>query len=185
MTEQEKNGSVKLVIPSVTPGDYSGFASVVSEWTYFYQSQMWPRTSEKILSYFQKGQSVLLIDGQTNQLYAHAAIKWISNLNPVLEIGTVVANPEFKGQGWGLKAVSLVIKLAKEKYPGYQFFAFCNFESLGLFKKLGWIEAEKSDLPDEVWEGCNKCPNKNKALAAGKLCCDTVVILPKPGIANY
>lgn len=183
MKEQSEtvgNFSIKVMIPGNTPDvDYAGYIPVVSAWTYLYQDVMKSRTTEKIQSYFDKGHSVLLTDGMSDALLAHAAIKWVSTSNQILEIGTVVVNPDFKGKRLGLKATSLVIELAKEKYPTYQLFAFCNSESLGLFKKLGWIEAKIIDLPLEVWNGCATCSNKQKAIDAGKLCCDTVVILPK------
>lgn len=172
--------SVKNVVPGVESDvDYSDYVPVVSGLTYLYKDVMWPRTKEKIQTCFDKGHSVLLIDEMSGTLLAHAAIKWVSTMNPILEIGTVVVNPGAKGKGFGLKVVSLAARLAEEKYPEYQPFAFCNSESLGLFKKLGWVEAQKGDLPSEVWDGCATCPNKQKAVEAGKLCCDTVVILPK------
>ena len=171
---------VKNVVPGIKPEvDYSGYIPVVSALTYLYKDVMWPRTEEKIQACFNKGHSVLLINEMSGTLLAHATIKWVSTMNPILEIGTVVVNPDVKGKGLGLKVTSLVIDLAEEKYPEHQLFAFCNSESLGLFKKLGWIEAQKGDLPSEAWDGCATCPNKQKAVEAGKLCCDTVVILPK------
>lgn len=174
------NFLIKTVVPGSVPGvNYSGYVSMVSALTFLYKDVMWPRTEEKIQKCFDKGHSVLLVDEVNGDLLAHGAIKWVSTKNQILEIGTLVVNPDFKGKGLGLKVLSLVTDLAKEKYPDYQIFAFCNPQSLGLTKKLGWIEAKKEDLPSEVWDGCATCPNKQKALDAGKLCCDTVVILPK------
>ncbi len=178
--EKIGNISIKIVVPGTMPEvDHSGYVSMVSALTFLYKDVMWPRTEEKIQKCFDKGHSVLLIDELSSALLAHASVKWVSTNNPILEIGTVVVNPNFKGKGLGLKATSLAIDLAKEKYPGYQLFAFCNPESLGLFKKLGWVEVQKGDLPPEVWDGCTTCPNKQMAVDAGKICCDTVVILPK------
>src|SRR3989344_4407548 len=106
MIEQEINPqkNVKIVIPDTSSvGEFINTIEEVSKWTHFYKDTMWPRSPEKIKSYFQKGHSVLLVNDKTDELLAHGAIKWISDVNPILEIGTVVVNPKYKGLGYGTK----------------------------------------------------------------------------------
>jgi len=180
MTEREyhHHKNINSIIPDATTvNQFSDYIEQVSLWTDFYKDMMWPRSPEKIKSYFQKGHSVLLINDQNGELLAHGAIKWISQTNPILEIGTVVVNPKCKGLGFGTEVTKKVIEYAKEAYPEKTHFAFCNQSSLGLFKKLGAIEAQMEDLPSEVWDGCAACPNKPK-VETGRFCCDTIVYFP-------
>ncbi|HKC04541.1 MAG TPA: GNAT family N-acetyltransferase [Patescibacteria group bacterium] len=158
--------------------DFHGYATTISGWTHLYANQMTPRSPEKILSYFEKGHSVLIANETTNELLAHGAIKWISTKNPILEVGTIVVNPKYKSAGYGAEVTKATVELANKKYPEHLKFAFCNSASLGIFKKLGFVEAELKNLPTEVWDGCLTCQNKPKP-ETRKLCCDTIVVLPK------
>ena len=142
---------------------------------------MSPRTKEKVFSYFKEAISSLLIDVTTKALLAHAAIKWISTANPLLEIGSVIVGPDQRGNGYGTIVTAVAWSLAVDKYPDHQKISFCNDASLGIFKLLGAIEAKKDQLPSEVWDGCLSCPRKIEADKAGKICCDIVVILPNSG----
>lgn len=165
------------LIPGRTEGDFSRFASIVSGWTYN-EPDISPRTIEKVISYFNAGRSVLLIDAMSGILLSHAAVKWISTINPVLEIGTVIVNPKFRGKGYGTAVTAAAWKLAEENYPNYIKIAFCNDVSLGIFMFLGAKLALKDELPSEVWDGCIKCQKKILAEKMRKNCCDTVVTLP-------
>lgn len=178
MAERINRSDLHIIVPTLgTVELYSSYLSEISSWTDLYKNSMWPQKSDQIKKYFEDGHSLLLTDAKSNKLLAHAAIKWMSETNPILEIGTVVVSPEHAGQGLGVKVVQETIKLAKEMYPDCLQFAFCNSQSLGLFKKLGWVEADKTDLPSEVWEGCATCPNKPSS-SSDRLCCDTLVFLP-------
>jgi N-acetylglutamate synthase-like GNAT family acetyltransferase len=177
-SEIDNTKSMKFIIPTLESVDkYTHYVDEVSRWTFYYKNSMWPRSPEKIMGNFQKGHSVLLIDEKKEELLAHGAIKWISTANPILEIGTIVVNPKYGGLGYGTKVTEATIDHAKEKYPQLLQFAFCNSSSLGLFKKIGAIEAKVNDLPSEVWDGCAECPNKPK-LGTDKFCCDTIVYFP-------
>src|SRR3989338_10318823 len=148
-TEIQGTGITTIIPDTESEGKYSDYIAVVSKLTYFYQNVMSPRTIEKLTSYFQKGHSVLLLENKSSIFLAHAAIKWVSSINPLLEIGTVVVNPQYQGNGLGTKVVQATIDWANKKYPGYLQFAFCNLQSLNIFKKLGAVDAAIDDLPTE------------------------------------
>lgn len=170
--------SRELIIPTAESTDrYAGYIALVSAWTFLYKDSMWPRSPEKIALNFQNGRSVLLVHSQNRELLAHGAIKWKSAKHPILEIGTVVVNPNYKGLGLGTEVTRATVDYAREKHPDRLSFAFCNASSLGIFKRLGAIEAKKTDLPSEVWDGCAECPNKPKP-ETEKFCCDTIVYFP-------
>ena len=174
------NENIQIIVPGKDEGDFAPYAIVVSRWTCA-EPGMSPRSIEKVLSYFNEVRSVLIIDASNNALLAHAAIKWISTENPLLEIGSVIVDPNQRGNGYGTMATSATWSLAIDKYPNHQKIAFCNDVSLGIFKLLGAIEAKTNQLPSEVWDGCLKCSRMVKAKEAGKLCCDTIVVLPNTG----
>ena len=159
--------TIKIVVPGKDKGDFASYAPVVSQWTYA-EPGMSPRSVEKLLGYFKEGRSVLLFDASNGSLLAHAAIKWVSVKNPLLEVGSVIVNPDERGKGYGAVAVLAAWELAKAEYPDYVKFAFCNAASLGIFKKLGAVEAQAGQLPQEVLQG-------------SLVDVDTLVILPKSG----
>lgn len=147
------------------------YAETISEWTMSF-GNMLPKTPEKIMSYFKKENSVLIMDKNEN-LISHAAIveehdnKWI-------EIGSLVTNTIYQRKGGATTAVKEVIKLAKNKHPDGMVFALANKYSSGLFEKMGAQKLTSSDLPHVVWEPCKNCPNY-KLPNEGTIfkCCDT------------
>lgn len=147
------------------------FAQVVSQWTINY-GNMLPKTPEQVLEYFGDENSVLIMN-TANILISHAAITAIYSDNSI-EIGSVATNSNFQRMGAATIAVRQAIRLAKSKYPNGIVFALANKFSSKLFEKMGAPTMISTDVSQDVWTPCLKCPNFNPPLEGDIFqCCDT------------
>jgi len=70
------------------------------------------------------------------------------------EIRSLVVSEEYQGKGIGAKLVEACLKEAKELgIPK----VFVLTTSPNFFKKLGFIEINKQELPQKVWADCIRC----------------------------
>ncbi len=70
------------------------------------------------------------------------------------EIRSLVVSEEYQGRGIGAKLVEACLKEAKElEIPK----VFVLTTSPEFFKKLGFREINKQDLPQKVWSDCIRC----------------------------
>ena len=70
------------------------------------------------------------------------------------EIRTVAVADGYKGLGLGRLMVEALLEDAKElELPK----VFCLTYQPGFFKKLGFIDVDKSELPHKVWKDCINC----------------------------
>jgi N-acetylglutamate synthase-like GNAT family acetyltransferase len=105
--------------------------------------------------------------------------------NKCIEVGAVVVDKKYRGQGYGHAIVKGLIGVAKAEYPESTIFALCNEKSLNLFLDNGAkIITDPGILPEEVFGECVKCPKFQEAKAQGKLCCDIPVMIQKAGDKN-
>lgn len=75
--------------------------------------------------------------------------------NDIAEMRTVAVHPDFHGQGIGKEIVNELIKDAEElEIPR----VFCLTYQPGFFKKMGFVDVEKHELPHKVWKDCINCP---------------------------
>lgn len=162
--------SFSIVIPSAINRNY---ARTVSEWT-TNSGVMLPKSTGEIISFFEKGHSVVIVDGRGN-LVSHAAATFIYQ-DGSIELGAMYTAENQRGKGASTKAVLALLNLLKDKYPGRMIFALANSNSAPLFERLGATKMESTELSDEVWEPCKTCP-KNPLLKgvehAAFSCCDT------------
>ena len=71
------------------------------------------------------------------------------------EIRTVAVEDRYKGLGLGRQLVEALINDAKDlELPRL----FCLTYQPGFFKKLGFYDIDKSELPHKVWKDCINCP---------------------------
>lgn len=143
---------------------------------------MLPKTVEQVLALFAEGKSILILD-EKEQPIAHAAITFLYEEDQMLEIGGLFVKPEKRSPDhfYSILATQAILTLANERYPGWKKMALCNDKSLPILLKFGAevIGLDKASLlPKAVWEACTTCPNLERARAVGKLCCDTLAIIP-------
>lgn len=75
--------------------------------------------------------------------------------NDIGELRTLAVDSNFHGQGIGRQIVDVLIEDAKVlEIPR----VFCLTYKPGFFKKMGFVDVEKSELPHKVWKDCINCP---------------------------
>jgi amino-acid N-acetyltransferase len=75
--------------------------------------------------------------------------------NDIAEVRAVAVDEEYRGQGIGRSIVTALLKDAKElEIPRI----FCLTYQPGFFKKMGFRDVDKRDLPHKVWKDCINCP---------------------------
>ena len=75
--------------------------------------------------------------------------------NDLGEIRTVAVDEDYKGLGLGRQLVEALIEDAKVlKLPRL----FCLTYQPEFFKKMGFSDIDKSELPHKVWKDCINCP---------------------------
>ena len=73
----------------------------------------------------------------------------------IAEIRTVAVHPDYHGRGIGRDIVQTLIQDAKSlELPK----VFCLTYQPGFFKRLGFKDVDKHDLPHKVWKDCINCP---------------------------
>jgi amino-acid N-acetyltransferase len=75
--------------------------------------------------------------------------------NDIAEMRTVAVKADYHGQGIGRNIVRALIEDAKElEVPR----VFCLTYQPGFFKKMGFVDIDKHELPHKVWKDCINCP---------------------------
>ncbi|MBN1560249.1 N-acetyltransferase [candidate division KSB1 bacterium] len=75
--------------------------------------------------------------------------------NDIAEVRAVAVDADYRGQGIGRAIVEALLDDAKElEIPRL----FCLTYQPGFFKKLGFKDLDKHDLPHKVWKDCINCP---------------------------
>lgn len=75
--------------------------------------------------------------------------------NDIAEMRTVAVDPAYHGRGIGRHMVQALIADAYElEIPR----VFCLTYQVGFFKKMGFKDIEKHELPHKVWKDCINCP---------------------------
>lgn len=160
-------------------GSMHEFAAWVSALT-LESKTMLPKTVDEVLTMFDEGRSVMILSDDGTPI-AHAAITFLYEEAHVLEVGGVIVATEMRRRGYGLLAAFAASELASEKYPGWTKMALCNLASLPIFLRIGGLIVDHQSLamiPEAAWEACLTCPSYPETKAAGKICCDTPVIIP-------
>lgn len=151
----------------------------VSELTRLSETML-PKSVDEVLTMFVEGRSLVISD-QDGQPLAHSAITFLYSDARMVEVGGAIVAPEKRRKGFGTIAALAVTELAHEKFPGWKVMVLCNAASLPIFLRLGGKVVGFEDLdqiPTEAWEACLICPNYQKTKEAGKICCDTPVLMP-------
>lgn len=78
-------------------------------------------------------------------------------LNECVEIGSVITNPYFRGQGFGSTATTRAIFAAQYNCKGKPIVAMTNSESTRLFLRLGFRPKNKENIFVELQEACESC----------------------------
>lgn len=141
---------------------------------------MLPKSTDDILEMFDCSRSVVLVDGSGKPV-AHAGITFVYSDEKVVEVGGVVVDRSHRKKGLGKEIVQASIDLANLQYPGWKKIALCNEQSLPIYLSLGSTVMEIDDIniiPKEAWEACLSCPNYIETKKKGKICCDTLVLVP-------
>jgi N-acetylglutamate synthase-like GNAT family acetyltransferase len=164
----EKKQDFNVYYPTEKDTD---MAFEVSNWTKKY-GNMLPKTPDEILVFFRSKDSVVIINKE-DLLVSHAALvaTYPDNWR---ELGSVATNENFRNMGAASIAVKEAIKLGLDKDRTSKIFALANSKSSKLFEKLGAEKLLSTQLPNEVWKPCLKCPNY-KPPKEGVIfqCCDT------------
>jgi len=76
------------------------------------------------------------------------------------ELGLLFVHPDYRGQGFAMTMASEMLKRAMAMDKPVVVTA--NMYSTGIFRKLGFAERPKSDMPTELVKGCKACPQFGK-----------------------
>ena len=75
--------------------------------------------------------------------------------NDIAEVRTIAVEPDYQGRGIGRKIVDILLEDARDlEIPR----VFCLTYQPGFFKKIGFSDVDKHDLPHKVWKDCINCP---------------------------
>jgi len=75
--------------------------------------------------------------------------------NDLAEIRTMAVHPDFQRQGIGTTMVNMMLQEARNlEMPR----VFCLTYQPGFFKKMGFKDIDKHELPHKVWKDCINCP---------------------------
>jgi len=72
------------------------------------------------------------------------------------EIRSLVVSSELRGKGWGRELVSACLEEAGELGLKRVFTLTVRPD---FFKKLGFAEVDKNELPQKIWRDCINCPH--------------------------
>jgi amino-acid N-acetyltransferase len=84
------------------------------------------------------------------------------------EIRSLAVCQKEGGRGIGSALVHWLSEHLKQRHPDSRIFVLTY--SPDFFKKLGFKEVEKADLPEKIWKDCQNCPNRNH-------CSETALII--------
>lgn len=112
---------------------------------------------------------------QRTQFAGYAAVTHVYSPH-VVEIGALMVNENFRGQGIAQELVRHVKKRAHTVWPDAQLLAFTNQVSRSLFTQLGGEQiADPSALPAAVWKICEACTSYERCVVQlGQQCCGRV-----------
>lgn len=147
----------------------------ISDWTKE-SGSMLPKSPEEIFKFLEEGRGIVVLNGD-GEVAGFGAITfdWPDGWK---ELGAVIVDPVKREHGLGHKVVKDLISAAKLIFPEAKLFALCNEKSLKIFLDNGVeILTDPDLLPKEVWGECVNCPMFIEAKKAGKVCCDTPVII--------
>ncbi len=96
----------------------------------------------------------------------------------VFEVGGMIVNPEYRGQGYGTKIKSALVDALRQLYPEYRLITLANRYSLHVNKSCGFREATRTELPPEALDLCRTtCSSYQEAVVkGGRICCDTMMV---------
>jgi N-acetylglutamate synthase-like GNAT family acetyltransferase len=166
----------ELLFSEFDPGDpkHNKDAEEIGRWTQ--GAHMLPLTPKRM------GEHVLGLlayevneDGGSGELAGYRAVTEDYG-DGAYEIGALVINPDLQGRGYGSRVAAAIVLLAQETFPGARFIVFCNPQSEGISRRLGFTNASREDVPDAALSLCAQCP-KYSGLAAGQACCDAILAL--------
>ncbi len=81
------------------------------------------------------------------------------------EVRSLAVDPALKGSGIGRRLVD-ALEAEAEQHSLCSLFAFTNVP--GFFRKLGYEEVERGELPLKAWKDCLRCPKFR--------CCDEIAM---------
>lgn len=87
--------------------------------------------------------------------------------NGLLEVRSMVVEPEFQGKGIGQAMIEALIAGLRVKRKQFRLFALTY--QVEFFKALGFQVVDRSLFPEKIWSDCAKCPKND--------CCDETAML--------
>jgi amino-acid N-acetyltransferase len=87
--------------------------------------------------------------------------------NDLLEVRSMVVEPEFQGKGIGRAMVEALIAGLRVRRPKFRLFSLTY--QVKFFQSLGFKVVDRRLFPEKIWSDCAKCP-KNQ-------CCDETALL--------
>jgi amino-acid N-acetyltransferase len=87
------------------------------------------------------------------------------------EIRSLAVPPAFQGNGAG-KLLVEALEAEAQAFGVQDVFAFTNIP--GFFRKLGFVEIDRGELPLKAWKDCLRCPKFQ--------CCDEVAVIKRRSI---
>ena len=87
--------------------------------------------------------------------------------NGLLEVRSMVVEPEFQGKGIGRAMIEALIAGLRVKRKQSRLFALTY--QVEFFKALGFQVVDRSLFPEKIWSDCAKCPKND--------CCDETAML--------
>ncbi len=90
--------------------------------------------------------------------------------NKLKEIRSLAVRKDFFKKGIGRNLVEALIKRLLDDFPDAKIFVLSYYPDF--FKKLGFQEIQREELPEKIWKDCQNCKNKDN-------CGETALILSR------
>ena len=119
------------------------------------------RSREEILTYLRN----FFVAEYDGRLCGCSAIRDFGN--NLLEIRSLVVDPEFQGRGIGRAMINAIVRDVNGKRRKWRIFTLTGQPEF--FAKLGFRTVAKEMFPEKIWSDCRKCPKNT--------CCDEAALI--------
>lgn len=135
-----------------------------------------PKRKDEIMTEMKKGKTILALDGM--KVVGHQTFYiWPDRL--CIEPRGGVVRKDYRGQGLGTKLREKVLSIITKNYPKYTVVAVASIKSQGIWKKLGFTDAQEGDILPDLLLDCDSCPLQSEALVNGDSCCHKMLVYRK------
>jgi len=153
----------KYIVEMSQPGDAGGILAMLEQ----APDALLSVSLAEILSWIAAGQSIVAKTDE-GAVVAHQGMHYWGE-SQVVEVRSAFVDPEHRKQGLNTLMKNRMIAIAQELHPDADIVGFTEAasKSRGILQKLGFIEVDLDDVPDELFEICPEDCFKKTGIPCG------------------